>query len=163
MLGEVVGAVVGSGPPVIFELLLGLAIAKPVETHVHGFRAARLDVVVDDAEGCAVVGFDRGFRLFVAHLFEKLAHGYGFAGVDVECAELRFGCTGHDGLEYFGDGVYCAIVVRVISVFGAEEVSSNSASCCCFAEVGGVAVYGENHVTLAICEDGIRVGCNVVE
>ena len=68
MLGEVVGTVVGSGPPVIFELLLGLAIAKPVETHVHGFRAARLDVVVDDAKGCAVVGFDRGFRLFVAHL-----------------------------------------------------------------------------------------------
>ncbi len=47
MFREVVGAVVGSGPPVIFELLLGLAIAKPVEKHVHGFRAARLDVVVD--------------------------------------------------------------------------------------------------------------------
>ena len=39
MLGEVVGTAVGSGPPVIFELLLGLAVVKPVETHVHGFQS----------------------------------------------------------------------------------------------------------------------------
>ena len=44
MLGKVVGTVVGSGSPIIFELILGLAITEPMETHVHGFRAARLDV-----------------------------------------------------------------------------------------------------------------------
>ena len=117
MLGEVVGTVVGSGPPIIFELVLGFAIAEPMKTHVHGFRAARLDVVVDDSKGCAVVSFDWGFGLFVAHLFKELAHRYGFAGVDVECTELRFSCTGHDGLEYLGYGVHCAVVAWVVCVF----------------------------------------------
>ena len=83
MLGKVVSLVVGAGPPVVFELLLGLATAKPVETHVHGLCASWLDVVVDNSECCAVVGLDWSLGLFVAHLCEELAHGYGFAGVDV--------------------------------------------------------------------------------
>ena len=44
-----------------------------------------------------------------------------------------------------------------------DEVAGNAGPGLGFGVVGGVAVYGENHVTLAICEDGIRVGCNVVE
>ncbi len=43
MLAKVVGTVIGSGLPVIFE--------SKVETHVQGFRAVRLDVVVDNAKG----------------------------------------------------------------------------------------------------------------
>jgi hypothetical protein len=73
MFCEVVGAVVGSGPPVIFELLLRLAVMKPMKTHVHGLCEARLNVVGDDSKSCAVIGFDWGFQLLVAHFFEELA------------------------------------------------------------------------------------------
>ena len=73
MLGPVIGPVVFARAPIEFELLLGFAATEPMETHVHRFGAMGLDVVVDDSKCGTVVGFDRGFRLFVAHLCEELA------------------------------------------------------------------------------------------
>jgi hypothetical protein len=49
---------------VVFELLLRLATAQPMETHVHGFSASWLDVVVDDSKCGAVVCFDRSFGIY---------------------------------------------------------------------------------------------------
>jgi hypothetical protein len=70
VFGPVVGAVVGTGAPVVSVLSLGVTTTQPVKTHVHGFRALWLDVVVDYSQGGAVVGLDRGLGLFVAHFFE---------------------------------------------------------------------------------------------
>ncbi len=70
MFGPVVGAVVGTGAPVVLELSLEVTTTQPVKTHVHGFRASWLDVVVDYSQGNAVVSLDRGLGLFVAHFFE---------------------------------------------------------------------------------------------
>ncbi len=70
VFGPVVGAVVGTGAPVVSELSLGVATTQPVKTHVHGFCASWLDVVVDYSQGGAVVGLDRGLGLFVSHFFE---------------------------------------------------------------------------------------------
>ncbi len=70
VFGPVVGMVVGTGAPVVSELSLGVMIMQSVKTHVHGFRALWLDVVVDYSQDSAVVGLDRGLGLFVAHFFE---------------------------------------------------------------------------------------------
>ncbi len=70
VFGPVVGAVLGTGVPVVLELSLGVTTTQPVKMHVHSFRASWLDVVVDYSQGSAVVGLDRGLGLFVAHFFE---------------------------------------------------------------------------------------------
>ncbi len=70
VFGPVVGAVIRTRAPVVSELSLGVMTTQPVKTHVHGFGASWLDVVVDYSQGGAVVGLDRGLGLFVAHFFE---------------------------------------------------------------------------------------------
>jgi hypothetical protein len=76
MFGPIVGSVVGSWTPVVAELVfLGVMAPQPVELHVHCFGASWLNVVGDDAMGCAVVGLDGCGRLLVAHLFKEVSHG----------------------------------------------------------------------------------------
>ncbi len=70
VFGPVVGAVVGTGAPVVLELSLGVTTTQPVKTHVHGFCVLWLDVVVDYSQGGAVVGLDRVLGLFVFHFFK---------------------------------------------------------------------------------------------
>ncbi len=53
MFGPVVGSVGGSRAPVVSKLALGIAAAKPMESRVHCFSAASLDVVGDDTMCCA--------------------------------------------------------------------------------------------------------------
>jgi hypothetical protein len=102
MCGPVVGSVVRSWAPVGSKLALGITAAKPMESHVHRFSAAWLDVVGDDTMRCAVVGLDGCGRLLVAHLFEEVLHGDCFTGVDVEGSKFGFSRTGHNSLENFG-------------------------------------------------------------
>ena len=49
MLGEVVSEVVASFTPMDDILALGDAVLDPVKAHVHGFGAALLDGVINDA------------------------------------------------------------------------------------------------------------------
>ena len=67
MLCPVVCPVGGAGAPEKTELALGFAVTQPVESHVHGFGASWLNVVVHDSEGCGVVGLHGSLGLFVAH------------------------------------------------------------------------------------------------
>ena len=66
VLGPIVGSVVGTMTPVDTKLVLGLA-AQPVETHIHGFCASRLNVVGDNAVGGAVVSLNGSCALCVPH------------------------------------------------------------------------------------------------
>ena len=84
MFGPIVGSVVVSGAPVVTELALGVATTKPMESHIHRFGAVWLYVVGDHTKCRAVIGLDRCGGLFVSHLFEELAHGDCFTGVDVD-------------------------------------------------------------------------------
>ena len=86
VFGPVVGSVVDSGTPVVSELSLGVATTKPVKTHVHGFCASWLDVVVDDPARSCIVCLNGRLGLFVAHFCEELAHWNCFACVDVQCS-----------------------------------------------------------------------------
>ncbi len=135
MFGPIVGLVVGSWAPVVAELALEVTAPQPVELHVHRFGAVWLDVVGDDAMGCAVVGLDGCGRLLVVHLFEEVSHGDCFMGVNVKGTKFGFSCTGHDGLEYFGDVEHGTIADWVINVRQAEKVAANSTFRCGFAEV----------------------------
>jgi hypothetical protein len=101
MFGPIVGSVVGSQMPAVAESALGVTALQPVELHVHCFGAAWLNVIGDNAMGCAVVGLDGCGRLLVAHLFKEVLHGDCFTGIDVNCTMFGFGCTGHDGFEHF--------------------------------------------------------------
>ena len=67
MLGPVVCPVGGAWAPEKTELALGFAVTQPVESHVHGFSASWLNVVVHDSEGCGVVGLHGSLGLFVTH------------------------------------------------------------------------------------------------
>jgi hypothetical protein len=67
VLGPVICPVVGDWLPKELELALGLMTLQPVESHVHGFCASGLYVVVYDSKGCAVVGLHWSWGLFVAH------------------------------------------------------------------------------------------------
>ena len=49
------------------KLVLGFAASKPMESHIHGFCASGLYVVVYDSKGCTVVGLHGSWGLFVAH------------------------------------------------------------------------------------------------
>ncbi len=55
VLGPGVCSVGGSWAPEKMELVLGFAASKPMESHVHGFCALGLYVVVHDSKGCTVV------------------------------------------------------------------------------------------------------------
>ncbi len=126
MFGPIVGLVVGSWTPVVAELALVVTALQPVESHVHCFGALWSNVVGEDAMGCAVVRLDGCGRLLVAHLFEEVLHGDCFTGVNVKGTKFSFGCTGHDGLEYFGNVEHSTIVGWVVNVGRAEKVAANS-------------------------------------
>ncbi len=87
-----------------------------MESHVHCFGATWLDVVGDNTKGCAVISLDGCGRLFVSHLFEEVSHGNDLSGIYVQCSQLSFGCTRHDGLEYLGDVEHGPIVEWIIHV-----------------------------------------------
>ncbi len=87
-----------------------------MELHVHCFGAVWLDVVGDDTKGCAVISLDGRGRLLVSHLFEEVLHGNCLSGIYVQCPQLGFGCTRHEGLEYFGDAEHGPIVGWIINV-----------------------------------------------
>ena len=61
-----------------------------MESHVHGFGAFGLDVVVDDSQCCGVVGLHWGGWLLVAHFLEALTLWDGLARVDGQCTKLGF-------------------------------------------------------------------------
>ncbi len=128
MFGPVVGLVVGSYAPVVSKLALGLTAAKPMESHVHCFSAAWLDVVGDETMCCAIVGLDGCGRLLVAYLFEMVSHWDCFTGNDVEGTKFGFGCTGHDGFENFGYVEDISIVGWVVNVSRAEEMTTDMAA-----------------------------------
>jgi hypothetical protein len=126
MFGLIVGSVVGSWTPVVAKSALGVMAPQPVESHVHCFGAAWLNVVGDDAMGCAIVGLDGCGKLLVAHLFKEVLHGDCFKGINVKGTKFGFGCTGHDGLEYFRNVEHGTIVGWVVNVGRAEKVAADS-------------------------------------
>ncbi len=126
IFGPVVGLVVGA--PIVSKLALGITAAKPIESHVHCFSAAWLDIVCDDAMCCAVVGLDGCGRLLVAHLFKEVSHGDCFIGIDVKGAKFGFGHAGHDSLENFGCVEDGSIVGWIINIGRAEEVTADMAA-----------------------------------
>ena len=70
VLGKVIRLVGRARLPVDSEFALLDSISDPVEPHVHGFRALRLDSFVGDAFGGGVVGLDRCGAFFLpSHFF----------------------------------------------------------------------------------------------
>ena len=71
ILGIVISSVVRPRPREKSELfLIDCPVAKPVESHVHGFCAFGLYSAVDDAVGRRVVCLNGGARMLVPHLLQ---------------------------------------------------------------------------------------------
>jgi hypothetical protein len=134
-----------------------------METHVHCFCLSWLDVIIDNTECRAVVSFYRRWGLLVSHFFECMLLGDGLAGVDIQHTEFSFGSGGHDGLDELGKVEDRAIVFGVGGVVGQEKVSAGAAACFGFAQIGGVAVHDEHHVTPSVSDDGVLVCGGVVK
>ena len=99
VLCHVVAFIVWSRHPIVAKLKLLDPIAQPVESHVHGFRAARGDGVVEHAKCRCVVGLDGHWGLGVAHLNDGMTGWDRFAAVNVEDAEFSLGGKRHEGFE----------------------------------------------------------------
>ncbi len=149
--------------PELLELLLRLAALKPMETHVHCFHSLRLDVIIDSAKCHAVVGLYQRWGLLASHFFECVSLGDGLAGVDVQCTKFGFGGGGHDSLDEFGKVEDRAIIFGFGGVGGQEKVSASAAACFGFAQIGGIAVHDEHHVTPPVSDDGVLVCGGVVK
>ena len=110
MLCHVVAFIVWARHPIVEKLKLLDAIAQPVETHVHGFRAAQGNGVVDHANCRRVVGLDGHRGMGVAHLDESMTGWDRFTEINVEGANLGLGVGGHDGFDDLCDREDSAIV-----------------------------------------------------
>ncbi len=134
-----------------------------MKTHVHCFHLSWLDVIIDNAKCRAVVGLYWHWGLLVSHFLECMLLGDGLVGVDVQRTKFGFGGRGHDGLDKLGKVEDRAIVFGVGSVGGQEKVSASAAACFRFAQIGGVAVYNDHHVTPSVSNDGVMVCGGVVK
>ena len=70
------------------ELLLVDAVSKPVEAHIDGFGSVLSDSRVHDAVGSAVVGSNRGWRLWMIHFGQCGSHGNCIFGIHVEGSDF---------------------------------------------------------------------------
>ena len=83
MFRPIVRVVRLAGAPVKSKLLLALAIAQPVESHVHCLCSFWLHFAIDDPFRHGVVRLHRSWRLLVSHFFEDDAYVDRFARHDV--------------------------------------------------------------------------------
>ena len=98
MLGIVIGLVALAGFPINVVLFLFLAVADPEKAHVKGLGALLLDSVVGQAGSSAVVGLDRGRRLFVAEVFQTGTDGDTFLAIEEQGASFGFRSAGNNTL-----------------------------------------------------------------
>ena len=83
--------------------------AHPVESHVKGLGAFPAHVSSEDTVGSRAVGLDRGGRLWVAHLSEGSADGYGLLVVEENRTGFCFCGGSHDGVDGLTFGEYWTI------------------------------------------------------
>jgi hypothetical protein len=109
MLGEVVCLVSFSRFPVDNELALLNAVTDPVESHIHGTRAALLNGVVGYAVGAFVISLDGGWGLRVSKFFQGDTDAAGILCDIEKSGQLGFSCGGHDMFENNARDVYGTI------------------------------------------------------
>ena len=92
VFGEIVGVVEFTGAPVKTKLLLEFPVAELVEAHVHGLRALRLDLAVDDSLCRGIIGLNRCGGLLVAHFLEDETDVNALTRRDVEPPQFCLCC-----------------------------------------------------------------------
>ena len=127
VLCHTVAFIIWARHPIVAKLKLLDAIAQPVETHVHGFHAARGNGVVDHAKCRRVVGLDGRRGLGIAHLDESMTGWDRFTAINSEGAELGLGGRGHDGFDDLCNGEDGAVVGGVGGIVGHEKMSAGAA------------------------------------
>ena len=163
MFSPIVSVIEFAWAPVDAELFLAFAISEPVESHVHGFGPFGLDLSVDDAFGGGVVCLERGGRLCVSEFLQDNADEDCLAGHDVKRRQFRFGGRGHDMFDDVGNVKDGPVVGWDFCVRREKEMSPCTAARYGFAEITGIAVDGEDHVTGIVGEHCFILGGYVVQ
>ena len=89
----------------------------------------------------------------MSELLEDLSDVDCLPSHNVQCPEFRFGGGGHDIFDDLGYRENGAVVRRVYSVVGEEEMSPSAAASLRFAEIACVAVDGKYHVAGGVRDD----------
>ena len=165
MFGEIIGLVLKAGTPVYVEVSLVYAVLDPVKSHVNGSGSLLGDGVVGKFGGCGIVGLDGCGGLWVAHFVEHCSDDFGTVAIQVEGTNFGFKCRGHDILDDGCEDAQGALLWFWFWVWFAtkKEVSTSAAASLGLREVGGVAVYLEDHVAGTILDAGIVMGCGVIK
>ena len=85
-----------------------------------------------------------------------------FVRHDVEGAEFCFGSGRHDIFDDLCNIEYGSVVRWVYGITCHEEVSSGKAACVWLAEVAGIAVDSQHHVTGRVRDDGLFSRVDVI-
>ena len=107
----------------------------------------------------------------MAEFFEGIAERDGFLAVDKEGTNFGFSSRGHDVAEDVASGMKRSVVRWLsagfdgwVDCFVAEiEVAASTASCFGLGKIGCITMDVECHSAGFVADDGVRVGCCVVE
>jgi len=102
-LGEEICVVLFSCRPDHVEDFLADSVTDPVVSHVDGLGPAKLDGVVGDPYGSAVVGIDSGGWLRISEAGKNNSLEVGVLGVDVKSGILGLGGGAADGRDGAAD------------------------------------------------------------
>ena len=165
VFSKVVSIVISPWLPMHTELFLCYAITDPVKSHVNGTGWLLGYGVVGEFGGCGIVCLDGCGWLRVAHFVEHGSDDFGTVAIQVEGTNFGFKCRGHDILDDGCEDAQGALLWFWFWVWFAteKEVSTSAAASLGLREVGGGAVYLEDHVAGTILDAGIVMGCGVIE
>ena len=99
----------------------------------------------------------------MAHFLEDDLNVHGLARHDVESGEFGLCGRRHNVFDNVGDVEDGAVVVGDVGAVGEKEMSSSATAGLGFAEVAGITVYSEFHVTGVVCDDGVVLGAEIVQ
>lgn len=174
VFGKIISFVLDAFFPIHKELALAYAIADPIEAHIDSLGALLFDAVVGDSSSGAVIGLNCGRWLWMAKFLEADAQRTGFFAVVISGGKFGFGRTGedfsHNGADDVDGAVGRGVGIIWQRCFGgigghvAEKVvASGTRASKINREIGGVAGNEQDHATGVISNDGVRMGCSIIE
>ena len=129
----IVSIVEFAGSPINAKLFLAFAIAKPVESHVHGLCSFWLNFAIAYCVCHRIVGLQRRCRLFVAKFFKYNANINSLARIDVECGEFGLGCGSHYMFDDVSDVEDGTIIWRNVCRGRKKEMATRATASLRFA------------------------------
>ena len=150
LLGPIICQVASAWAPMETGLKSCHSVPEPVKPHVHCLRLFWLNLVVDDAICCGIVGLHWCWWFRVSHFCKYVSEVDSSFCIDENPSELCFWCGVHncfDDLRYVKGG---SVVWGDVCFGGQEKISSCSSACPWFAMLACVAMDRKHYVARTI-------------